>query len=64
MRDPYDTLLNPKEVGSSEYRLVHEFVTDLREDGADYLLIQSSLDELSRWARKVLIDYTRVSNTF
>jgi len=64
MPDPYDRLPDPDAVGAAEYRLVHEFVTDLRADGADYLLIQSALDELYRWSRKVMLDYVRETNVY
>jgi hypothetical protein len=64
MPDPYDRLPDPDEVGQSEYRLVHEFVTDLRKDGAEYLLIQSALDELYRSARRVMLEYIRETNIY
>ncbi len=64
MQKPLEYMPNPDEVGSAEYRLVHDYVTELEEQGFEPLLIQASLDELSRDARKFLMEYTRLTNTF
>lgn len=64
MKPPFEYLPDPNAIGTSEYRLVYDFVKDLEDQGEGPLLIQASMDELSRWARKVLIEYTRATNTF
>ncbi len=58
-----DRLPNPKAVGQSEYTLLHEFVSDLAEGGT-VEEVQASVDELSRWARHILIECVRETNTW
>ena len=64
MRSPFDHLPDPDAVGQSEYRLVYDFLKDLEDQGEDILLIQSSADEISKWARRALIECTRITNTY
>lgn len=64
MSTALERLPDPKVIGADEYNLVHEFIVGLEEQGVDPLVIQAGLDELSRWSRRALIEYTRMTNTF
>lgn len=64
MSTALDKLPDPKIIGAAEYTLVHEYVTEMEEAEMEPVLIRASLDELSRWARKALIEYTRMSNSY
>lgn len=64
MSTALDLLPDPDVVGAEEYRLVHDYVTELEGQDTDPVIIQAGLDELSRWARRALIEYTRMTNTF
>jgi len=64
MSTALELLPDPDVVGAEEYRLVHDYVTELEDQDIDPMIIQAGLDELSRWARKALIEYTRMTNRY
>ena len=51
MSTALELLPDPDVVGAEEYRLVHDYVTELEDQDIDPMIIQAGLDELSRWAR-------------
>lgn len=64
MEDVLEHLPDPKVVGAAEYTVAHELAEDMLANGANPLEVQHAMDELSRWARRILIELTRKTNTF
>lgn len=62
--DVLEKLPDPKIVGAAEYTLVHEYARELLDGGMDPVDVQHSMDEVSRWARRILVDITRQTNRY